>query len=102
MKNKILDLIKSAVWLVLIFIIGAIGFRVSFSLGTPHEKEEFNIKIFTKKGRIRANRIYNRTHLRSKAYDREYYLKNRDKILKYQREYRLSKALGGLTNPNIK
>lgn len=26
------------------------GFRVSFSLGTPHEKEEFNIKIFTKKG----------------------------------------------------
>lgn len=50
MKNKILDLIKSAVWLILIFIIGVIGFRVSFSLGTPHEKEEFNIKIFTKKG----------------------------------------------------
>ena len=50
MKNKILDLIKSAVLLVLIFIIGVIGFRVSFSLGTPHEKEEFNIKIFTKKG----------------------------------------------------
>lgn len=50
MKNKILDLIKSAVWLVLIFIIGVIGFRISFSLGTPHEKEEFNIKIFTKKG----------------------------------------------------
>lgn len=49
MKNKILDLIKSAVWLILIFIIGVIGFRVSFSLGTPHEKEEFNIKIFTKK-----------------------------------------------------
>jgi hypothetical protein len=39
MKNKILDLIKSAVLLVLIFIIGAIGFRISFSLGTPHEKE---------------------------------------------------------------
>lgn len=50
MKNKILDLAKSAVGYVLIFIIGAIGFRVSFSLGTPHEKEEFNIKIFTKKG----------------------------------------------------
>lgn len=50
MKSKILDLIKSAVWLFLIFIIGAIGFRVSFSLGTPPEKEEFNIKIFTKKG----------------------------------------------------
>lgn len=50
MKNKILDLIKSAVWLILIFIIGVIGFRVSFSLGTPHEKEKFNIKIFTKKG----------------------------------------------------
>ena len=50
MKNKILDLIKSAVWIILIFIIGAIGFRLSFSLGTPHEKEEFNIKIFTKKG----------------------------------------------------
>lgn len=60
--------------------------------------------IYRKKNaeRIRANRIYNRTHLRSKAYDREYYLKNRDKILKYQREYRLSKALGGLMNPNIK
>lgn len=50
MKNKILDLIKSTVWLVLIFIIGTIGFRVSFNLRTPHEKEEFNIKIFTKKG----------------------------------------------------
>lgn len=50
MKNKILDLAKSYVWLVLIFIIGVIGFRISFSLGTPHEKEEFNIKIFTKKG----------------------------------------------------
>lgn len=50
MKNKILNLIKSAVWLILIFIIGVIGFRVSFSLGSPHEKEEFNIKIFTKKG----------------------------------------------------
>lgn len=50
MKKKILDLAKSAVWLVLIFIIGVIGFRISFSLGTPHEKEEFNIKIFTKKG----------------------------------------------------
>lgn len=50
MKNKILDLAKSAGWLVLIFIIGVIGFRVSFSLGTLHEKEEFNIKIFTKKG----------------------------------------------------
>lgn len=50
MKKKILDLAKSAVWLVLIFIIGVIGFKISFSLGTPHEKEEFNIKIFTKKG----------------------------------------------------
>lgn len=50
MKNKILDLAKSYVWLVLIFIIGVIGFRISFSLETPHEKEEFNIKIFTKKG----------------------------------------------------
>lgn len=50
MKNKILDLAKSYGLLVLIFIIGVIGFRVSFSLGTPHEKEEFNIKIFTKKG----------------------------------------------------
>lgn len=50
MKSKILDLAKSAGWLFLIFIIGAIGFRVSFNLGTPHEKEEFNIKIFTKKG----------------------------------------------------
>lgn len=50
MKSKILDLAKSYVWLFLIFIIGVIGFRVSFSLGTPHEKEEFNIKIFTKKG----------------------------------------------------
>lgn len=60
--------------------------------------------IYRKKNadRIRANRIYNRTYLRSKTYDREYYLKNRDKILKYQREYRLSKALGGLMNPNIK
>lgn len=52
--------------------------------------------------RIRANRIYNRTHLRLKTYEREYYLKNRDRILKYQREYRLYKALGGLMNPNIK
>ena len=50
MKNKILDFIKSAVWLFLIFIIGVFGFRVSFSLGTPHKKEEFYIKIFTKKG----------------------------------------------------
>lgn len=50
MKNKILELAKSAGWLVLIFIIGVIGFRIPFSLGTPHEKEEFNIKIFTKKG----------------------------------------------------
>ncbi len=41
MKNKILDLIKSAVLLILIFLIGVIGFRVSFSLGTPHEKEEY-------------------------------------------------------------
>lgn len=40
MKEKF----KSAVWLVLIFIIGVIGFKISFSLGTPHEKEEFNIK----------------------------------------------------------
>lgn len=50
MKNKILELAKSAGWLVLIFIIGVIGFRISFSLGTLHKKEEFNIKIFTKKG----------------------------------------------------
>jgi hypothetical protein len=50
MKDKILDLIKSAVLLILIFLIGVFGFRVSFILGTPHEKEEFNIKIFTKKG----------------------------------------------------
>ena len=50
MKEKFFNFFKSAVWLVLIFIIGAIGFRVSFVLGTPHEKEEFNIKIFTKKG----------------------------------------------------
>ena len=50
MKNKILDLAKSYGLLVLIFIIGVIGFRVSFSLGTPHKEEEFNIKIFTKKG----------------------------------------------------
>lgn len=50
MKEKILNFFKSAVWLVLIIIIGAIGFKVSFSLETPHEKEEFNIKIFTKKG----------------------------------------------------
>lgn len=50
MKSKILDLAKSVGWLFLIFIIGVIGFRISFSLGTPHEKEEFNIKIFTKKG----------------------------------------------------
>lgn len=50
MKSKILDLAKSYGWLFLIFIIGVIGFRISFSLGTPHEKEEFNIKIFTKKG----------------------------------------------------
>lgn len=50
MKNKILDLAKSAVGYVLIFIIGVIGFRFTFILGTPHKKEEFNIKIFTKKG----------------------------------------------------
>lgn len=50
MKEKFFNFFKSAVWLVLIFIIGVIGFRISFSLGTPHEKEEFNIKIFTKKG----------------------------------------------------
>ena len=50
MKSKILDLAKSYGCLFLIFIIGVIGFRISFSLGTPHEKEEFNIKIFTKKG----------------------------------------------------
>lgn len=50
MKEKVFNFFKSAVWLVLIFIIGAIGFRVSFSLGTPHKEEEFNIKIFTKKG----------------------------------------------------
>lgn len=48
MKEKFFNFFKSVVWLVLIFIIGAIGFRISFSLGTPHEKEEFNIKIFTK------------------------------------------------------
>ena len=51
--------------------------------------------------RIKANRIYTRTHLRLKTYDREYYLKNRDKILKYQREYRLNKALGGLHRTHI-
>ena len=50
MKSKILDLAKSYGLLFLIFIIGVIGFRISFSVGTPHEKEEFNIKIFTKKG----------------------------------------------------
>ena len=50
MKEKFFNSFKSAVWLVLIFIIGVIGFKISFSLGTPHEKEEFNIKIFTKKG----------------------------------------------------
>ena len=50
MKSKILDLAKSYGLLFLIFIIGVIGFRISFSLGTPHETEEFNIKIFTKKG----------------------------------------------------
>lgn len=50
MKSKILDLAKSYGCLFLIFIIGVIGFKISFSLGTPHEKEEFNIKIFTKKG----------------------------------------------------
>lgn len=50
MKEKFFNFFKSAVWLVLIFIIGVFGFRISFCLGTPHEKEEFNIKIFTKKG----------------------------------------------------
>ena len=45
MKSKILDLAKSYGLLFLIFIRGVIGFRISFSLGTPHEKEEFNIKI---------------------------------------------------------
>lgn len=50
MKEKFFNFFKSAVWLFLIFIIGVIGFKISFSLGTPHEKEEFNIKIFTKKG----------------------------------------------------
>ena len=50
MKEKVFNFFKSAVWLFLIFIIGAIGFRVSFILGTPHKEEEFNIKIFTKKG----------------------------------------------------
>lgn len=50
MKEKFFNFFKSAVWLVLIFIIGVIGFKISFSLGTPHEKEEFNIKIFTKNG----------------------------------------------------
>lgn len=44
--------------------------------------------------RVIANRIYNRTHLRLSTYSREYYLKNRDKILKYQREYRLKKLNG--------
>lgn len=50
MKEKVFNFFKSAVWLALIFIIGVIGFRVSFSIGTPHKKEELNIKIFTKKG----------------------------------------------------
>ena len=50
MKEKVFNFFKSAVWLVLIFIIGVIGFSVSFSVGKLYEKEEFNIKIFTKKG----------------------------------------------------
>lgn len=46
MKEKFLNYFR----LFLIFIIGVIGFKISFSLGTPHEKEELNINIFTKKG----------------------------------------------------
>ena len=45
MKNKILDLIKSAGLLFLIFIIGVIGFRISFSLGTPHEKGQWLCRV---------------------------------------------------------
>lgn len=50
MKEKVFNFFKSAVWLALIFIIGVIGFRASFILGTLHKEEEFNIKIFTKNG----------------------------------------------------
>lgn len=51
MKNKILNLIKSAVWYGLVFIVGTLAFKGVLSLDNSNKPaKEFGISVFTKKG----------------------------------------------------
>lgn len=51
MKNKILNLIKSAVWFVLCLFVGALIFEGVRSLANSKEPaKEFSTTVFTKKG----------------------------------------------------
>lgn len=51
MKNKILNLAKSAVWFVLCLLVGAFIFEGIRSLTNSNEPaKEFSITVFTKKG----------------------------------------------------
>ena len=51
MKNKILNLIKSAVWFVLCLLVGALIFEGVRSLANSNEPaKEFSTTVFTKNG----------------------------------------------------
>lgn len=51
MKNKILNLIKSAVWFVLCLLVGALIFEGIRSLANSNDPaKEFSTTVFTKKG----------------------------------------------------
>ena len=51
MKNKILNLIKSAVWFVLCLLVGALVFEGVRSLANSNEPaKEFGTIVFTEKG----------------------------------------------------
>ena len=51
MKNKILDLTKSAVWFVLCLLVSALAFEGVFSLVKRNEPaKDFSTTVFSKKG----------------------------------------------------
>lgn len=51
MKNKILDLAKSALWFVLCLLVGALAFEGACSLANSDEPaNEFSTTVFTRNG----------------------------------------------------
>lgn len=51
MKNDILNLVKSAVWYGLVFIVGTLAFKGVLSLGNSNKPaKEFSTTVFAEKG----------------------------------------------------